>query len=107
MFGWYLPYSEMGWIPPGATYKDRLMIKMMIQTIIGERSIAPPPMRSGGTTRLTGRSTGSVTASKKRVTPARADPGGEGTYESTTRTRSTNKNRLRMSITYVKAQPPF
>jgi hypothetical protein len=55
------------------------MIKMMTQTIIGERSMAPPPTRSGGTTRLTGRKTGSVTASKKRVTFARPDPGGEGT----------------------------
>ena len=54
------------------------MIKIATQTMIGDRSMAAPPMRSGGTTLRTGRSTGSVIASKNRVIGTRADPGGDG-----------------------------
>ena len=51
---------------------------MTTQTMIGERSTAAPPTRSGGTKWRTGRSTGSVIASKNRVIGTRADPGGAG-----------------------------
>ena len=54
------------------------MIKMTTQTMIGERSTAAPPTRMGGTTRRTGRSTGSVMASKNLVMGASDEPGGEG-----------------------------
>ena len=58
--------------------KQPLTIKMTIQTMIGERSTAVPPTRSGGTMRRTGRSTGSVIASKNRVIGTNAEPGGAG-----------------------------
>ena len=51
---------------------------MTIHKMIGERSTAVPPTLSGGTMRRTGRSAGSVIASKKRVIGTNVEPGDIG-----------------------------
>jgi len=54
-------------------------MRITSQTMIGDRSKVPEPIRTGGMRRRIGRNTGSVIASKNLVIDAKADPGDAGT----------------------------